>query len=213
MKLASVLEAISRVNDFASWDRLLRFPSRCFRSPTRSGVRRSLAAAINRQLFEEIDSSTTYTSSHSKRTHRPPPDPIKSLSTRLSLKLEEVDFRGAVNLVCSEDTIADMSEATLLALKQKHPPPHPHSRIPQFPKDSVVLSSFVSVEEVIKKAIKSFPNGSAGGPDGLRPQHLKDMVGQTGGSHDLLTALANFLTLVLSGRTPHPFALIFLVLT
>ena len=64
-----------------------------------------------------------------------------------------------------------------------------------------MLSSFVSVEEVIK-AIRSFPNGSAGGPDGLRPQHLKDMVGQTGGGHDLLTALATFLTLVLSCRTP-----------
>ena len=24
--------------------------------------------------------------------------------------------------------------------------------------------------------IKSFPNGSAGGPDRLRPQHIKDMV-------------------------------------
>ena len=163
---------------------------------------------ITRQLFEEIDSSTMSTSSHFKRTHGPPPDPVKSLATRVSMKLEEGDFRGALNLACSEDTVADMSEATLLALKQKHPPPHPHSRIPQFPQDSVLLSILISVEEVIK-AIKSFPNSSAGGPDGLRSQHLKDMVGQTGGGHDLLTALATFLTLVLSGRTPpqpiHPY--------
>ena len=57
----------------------------------------------------------------------------------------------------------------------------------------------MSVEEVAK-AIRSFPNGSAGGPNG----HLKDLVGPTtgGGGHSLLSALASFVTLVLAGRTP-----------
>ena len=32
------------------------------------------------------------------------------------------------------------------------------------------------------QAIRSFPNGSTGGPDGLRPQHLKDMTGPSSGS-------------------------------
>ena len=52
--------------------------------------------------------------------------------------------------------------------------------------------------------IRSFPVGSAGGPDGLRPQHLKDLIGPSseGGGHALLSALASFLSLVLSGRTP-----------
>ena len=61
----------------------------------------------------------------------------------------------------------------------------------------------MSVEE-LAKAIRSFPNGSAGGPDGLRPQNLKDMTGSSsdGGGRALLSALASFLTLVLSGGTP-----------
>ena len=52
--------------------------------------------------------------------------------------------------------------------------------------------------------IRSFPVGSAGGPDGLRPQHLKDLIGPSseGGGHALLSGLASFLSLVLSGRTP-----------
>ena len=61
----------------------------------------------------------------------------------------------------------------------------------------------VSMENVAN-AIRSFPNGSAGGPDGLRPQHLKDMTGPSteGGGHTLLFAIAPFLTLVLEGKTP-----------
>ena len=191
-----------RVNDHASWDRLLRFSSRCFRVPARGGHRRSLATAINRQLSDEVDYPTTPSRSSLKKFYRPPQDPFKSLASRVSLKLEEGDFKGAVRLACSEDTIADMSEATFSALQQKHPSPHPDSSIPPLPQDFAHTVS-VSLEEVAN-AIRSFPNGSAGGPDGLRPQHLKDMVGPStdGGGHALLSALASFLTLVLAGRTP-----------
>lgn len=38
-KLASVLETVARVNDHASWDQLIRFSSRCFRTPSRGGHR------------------------------------------------------------------------------------------------------------------------------------------------------------------------------
>ena len=57
------------------------------------------------------------------------------------------------------------------------------------------------------RAIRSFPNGSAGGPDGLRPQHLKDMTISSNAvdpSLELLSALAAFSTLVLEGKTPLP---------
>lgn len=63
----------------------------------------------------------------------------------------------------------------------------------------------VSVEEVYR-AIRSFPCGSAGGPDGLRPQHLKDMTSTSaeGGGPLLLEALTAFINLVLEGKTPAP---------
>ena len=59
-----------------------------------------------------------------------------------------------MRLACADDTLADYS-ASLEALKQKHPPSHPDS------------------------AIGPTPDGSAGGPDGLRPQHLRDFAGPT----------------------------------
>ena len=119
------------------------------------------------------------------------------------MKLEEGDFRGAVRLACSEDSIAASSETTFAALLLKHPPPHPDSSIPPLPQDPVAPTLSVSVDEVAK-AIRSFPNGSAGGPDGLRPQDLKHLTGPSseGGGHALLSALASFLSLVLSGGTP-----------
>ena len=60
------------------------------------------------------------------------------------------------------------------------------------------------LEGEIVHAIRSFPNDSAGGPDGLRPQHLKDMTGpnSNGGAKALLSALTRFTTLVLQGKTP-----------
>ena len=60
-------------------------------------------------------------------------------------------------------------------------------------------------EDEVTKAIYSFPiSGSAGGPDGLRPRHLKDLTGPfaIGGGRALLAALAQFVKHILEGKTP-----------
>ena len=59
-------------------------------------------------------------------------------------------------------------------------------------------------EQDVAQAIQSFPRGSAGGPDGLLPQHLKDLISASAGfgGKKLLTALTSFTNLVLSGDTP-----------
>ena len=72
---------------------------------------------------------------------------IYCLLPSVSEKLEEGDFKGAVHFVCSEDSIADRSDATFAAFKEKHPPPHPDSSIPSPPGRSVPLLT-VSVEDV-----------------------------------------------------------------
>ena len=59
----------------------------------------------------------------------------------------------------------------------------------------------------VKAAIMTFPNGSAGGPDGLRPQHLKDMVTSGGVGTDapaapLLQTITDLINAMLAGRTP-----------
>ena len=124
----------------------------------------------------------------------------------MSIKLEEGDFKGAVCIACSEYTIAERSESTYSAFREKHLSPHPESIIPPL-LDSEPISTSIS-EGVVAHAINSFPNGSAGGPDGLRPQHLKDMINTSVNATPLLTILAAFVTMILKGKTP-PFICLF----
>ena len=54
----------------------------------------------------------------------------------------------------------------------------------------------------IRKAIMSFPAGSVGGSDGLRPQHLKELISCRESGQDILTDLTAFVNMVLAGRYP-----------
>ena len=109
---------------------------------------------------------------------------------RVSAKLEEGDFKGAVRLASSEDSIAVPNSETLAALQEKHPLPHPDSVFPQVSSQDLPMPVQVAEDEVAR-AICSFPCGSAGGPDALRLQHLKDMTSKSalGGGQILLQSV------------------------
>ena len=126
------------------------------------------------------------------------------MATRVSAKLEEGDFRGAVRLACSEDSIAEANESTIAALRSKHPAPHPDSSMPPPPDSHKLEGALVVGEGAVAHAIRSFPNGSAGGPDGLRPQHLLDLTSASAGMgrQRLLRVLTAFTNLLLAGDTP-----------
>ncbi|ESN99383.1 hypothetical protein HELRODRAFT_162930 [Helobdella robusta] len=59
-----------------------------------------------------------------------------------------------------------------------------------------------NVSAAVLKAIKSFGNGSSRSHDGLRPQHLKDLLSGPLPIDDLLISLTKFINLVLSGACP-----------
>ena len=125
---------------------------------------------------------------------------MSQLAHRVTTKIEEGDFRGAIRLASSDDMLADFSQDTFNALQAKHPPPHPDSDItpPNLPEG-------LEISELdIIHAIRSFPCGSAGGPDKLRPQHLKDLLQLLGNESEnpLLSALVDFCNLILRGDTP-----------
>jgi hypothetical protein len=56
----------------------------------------------------------------------------------------------------------------------------------------------------VARALASFPPGSGGGPDGLRPQHLKDLTSMKTGAigSELLEALTDFTNHLLAGQVP-----------
>ena len=122
------------------------------------------------------------------------------LAARVSAKLEEGDFKGAVRLASSDDKLAPMNETTFEALQERHPSPHPTSIITPVEEDGQCQA--VIVAEEVLQAIRSFPKGSAGGPDGFRSQHLKDMTSDEASRRILISALTAFVQLVLECRTP-----------
>ena len=202
-KLAPIFRSLSSdMNNIAAWSRMLNFPSRCFCKPKRGGHKRNLATQVNKLINAEESRSFSPPSSRPS-FRRSSHLPIDILAAKVVSKIEEGDFRGAVRLACSNDSLASFSDETLEALKAKHPQASSIFSIPAIP--SEVIDSFVefSTEEVAK-AIRSFPNSSSGGPDGLRPQHLKDMIGPGSGEGGVafLKALTAFVNEVALGKTP-----------
>ena len=70
-------------------------------------------------------------------------------------------------------------------------------------KDPLGTSALCVSDKEVLKAIRSFPAGSSGGPDGLRPKHIIDLVCCKTVGHELLSALTCFINMLLDGRC-HP---------
>ena len=200
-KLARALDDVSEKNDSSSWARLFKFSRRCLAQPRRGGQRRNLTTVVKRQLEDEADPSFQRDSCLA-RMHSS--DPMQYLAKRVSAKLEEGDYRGAVRIACSEDAIADITDGTISSLRERHPGPHPESHIPSPPQPEEFVPLPAITEEEVFSAIRSFPRGSAGGPDGIRPQHLLDLTSSSAelGGRILLRALTAFSNLILQGDVP-----------
>ena len=163
---------------------------------------------MKRQLQDNLVStlalSTLPPSTVRRRKLRKPHNPDEGLAKRVSTKIEEGDIKGAIRLASSDDALADFSDETYEALRSKHPPTHPDSHIPSLPDMGAPDMLEVSRVDVIQ-AIRSFPCGSAGGPDRLRPQHLKDVVQYSDEDNlesPILNALVDFCSMVLHGDVP-----------
>lgn len=119
-------------------------------------------------------------------------------------KLSDGDIKGSVRILCSEEVIAPYNQETLITLINKHP-----KRTEEIV-DSNDLLKHESYQQIpvnraeILEGIRSFDNGSAGGIDGLRPQHFKDLTSQTNGflAEQLLDALGVLNDVMFSGQVP-----------
>ncbi len=56
-------------------------------------------------------------------------------------------------------------------------------------------------DDVVRKAMRSFPKDSGGGPCGLRPQHLRDAI-LTGFEHEFVRQLAALVNILAKGKVP-----------
>ena len=214
-------EVVRDPNDVNLWRTLFNFAPSCFSRPGHGGKSRNLTSLVKRQIesfdLHGLGQVRPNNTSKSSRT-RKVVDDEEAVAKRASMKLEDGDVKGAVRLLTSKDTLAPVNKVTLASLQALHPnaPPDRHTA-----PSTEAVSPLQATPKEVRAAIMSFPNGSAGGPDGLRPQHLKDLLVQspaTVGVTDpsgvgfaletdqvidpLLEAITNLVNLLLGGGVP-----------
>ena len=117
----------------------------------------------------------------------------------ISEKIEDFDVKGAVRIASSDLSIAPINQETISALSKLHPSSDKPTNIPHFVSNPITCST-----TSVRIALSTFKNGSSGGIDGLRPQHIKDMLAcqNEQASQSLLTALSKLCSLLLAGQLP-----------
>lgn len=118
-------------NSVETWNRLFLLPTNCLRLPPADDrATKSLTTKIKEQILLEDPPPPYFHRRQGRLRHPSSQEDSKSLLHRVSKKIEVGDIlRGAVQLVSSDDTLANCDDATLVALRSKHPVPPPDSRI------------------------------------------------------------------------------------
>ncbi len=119
--------------------------------------------------------------------------------------LEDGAYGKAVARLLSNGVHDAAEEAVRAKLESLHPkatPVDPSSLPPPQPWERDESEDGVRARlRCLREVVVAFPNGSAAGPSGLRPQHLQDVLRHDGGAASLvLTALDCFSLLCLDGK-------------
>lgn len=195
--LSGILDECLADNSIASWSKLFMFAYNAFSLPPlgKNGNKTgNLTAIIKRNLLHGAPDTPVVDAPKRDK-------PGMKLRKAVERKLNRGDVSGAVRILASDDAVAAPTAEIRDILVEKHPADDPNADYPTPPTEHDPAPTAVTKEEV-QRAITSFPHGSAGGVDGLRPQDLQDMVGPSVGdaSTRLLESLANLLTILLEGR-------------
>ena len=211
INLAGVLqEIVKRPSALDKWLKVLNWAKDILALPVKGGKKTPLASVIIKRTSNDNISippigDCTVTKTRQARHGSQSPQMLAKL---ISNKLEEGNVKGAVRILMSNDAVAPNTDATLNLLRAKHPQSLRPLVECTIPSSSSVLT--VSEDEV-RKSLGSFPVGSAGGPDGLSPLHLKTLIGNKVAGKDLLSALTGFTNALLAGSCPAPVVRCFLV--
>ena len=223
--LTTLLRNVITTNSEKDWVRLICYPLWALQCPPLDNPEDlSLATLLKRQITNFMNSEWLpefpLASDDNQRSHNSyvaasnPNNDVINLSQdesvdtedrlrkRINRKFQDMDIRGAIREIASTEGLAPFSEETYLKLLERHPT-GTDDALPPEPNNDIHPTPIVSTENV-RKAILSFPAGSAGGPDGLSPDHLKSLISismsETG--RGLLTTLRDFSTHVADGQVP-----------
>ena len=188
-----------------AWGRHMSFSYWGLGCPGGSGGARqvSLASLVKQQVSRFLDLDNLPNIQDAPRVAYRARGGDEQLRRRVAGKFADGDVSGAVRELASDGGLAPFNETTLEALRSKHPPAPEDLSLPEPPDASVI--PVVATEEDVRKAVLSFRVGSSGGPDGLRPGHLRSLIGHgsaEAGSR-LLSALTELVNVMLRGEVPN----------
>ena len=81
-----------------------------------------------------------------------------------------------MRILCSEEAPAPVDHITFQALRNKHPGPATNRRTPIDPSGNLRFSPLQVSPEDVKRALRTFPLGSSGEPDGLTHQRIIELL-------------------------------------
>ena len=200
--LADIERALVGYNQ--SWERLACFATAPLSTSSSSNPqsRQSLTAAMKTNIGQFADRLTSFMDERAVRPKEtsPPPPCATEFRKMVNSKLLVGDVTAAVRIIASDDSVITPTSDIVTALRLKHTP----SPLDLRPPLTEPVSQMSSVPEEVMVALKSFRPSSAGGVDGLRPGHLKDLVApQTDeAGRRLLKALANVCPKLIRGQIP-----------
>jgi len=179
-----------------NWLAVLNWSQSVLPVPKRGGKRHNVTSVIKKRIgsFPDPLTSTHITSAHNK---------IKTdaslLAQAVSSKLEDGNLKAAIRILSSDEGPVKPSAESLQKLQEKHPVGS--GGLTDLPGINPAQVLSVSDDDV-RRAVQSFPAGSSAGPDGMRPQHLKDLVFCREAGTDFLSALTGFTNTVMAGLCP-----------
>ena len=196
--LSDILQLIT--NDYTNvkrWNLLFKFASTIFAKPDRSSQINSLSSIIKKRTLNYISNIPDQASIPYYRQHHRN-SPGEQLSKAITAKINDGNIKSALRLFLSDDKLAENNDATYTKLQERHPAAA-KDRCPSSapsPSDICLQAS----EQEVKQVVKSFPPGSTGRPDGLRPQHIADLVSYRDNGPSLLTIISAFVNMLLKGQ-------------
>ena len=196
---------LAALNDRSLWSLLLNFCCNLLSKPSRSGKRHTLISNIRKRLSNIFSIGNTSVNCRSIKPNKGYKTP--SLANLVANKMEDGDTTASIRLICSEEKPMYDSEVVYVKLTERHPAPNKDRQ--QFNYANLTAAIQLSEKEVFK-AIRSFPAGSSGVSDGVRPKHILDLVSCKIAGHKFLAAITGFVNMLLDGVChPHVIPVLF----
>lgn len=200
--LGKLVKDVVAQNTALAWLRLFCFGPFCLSRPPKNVKVRNLTTFIKDSIASFPKEGLPALPKRGRKTQTARKAKPRELRQIVSDKLSDGDVKGAIRLVIGTDSLASKSDETLAVLREKHPVRKQSQGL--LGQTVVPQSTWTVSPGDISDAIRSFPSGSSGGWEGLRPQHLKDLMiyelGETGKT--LRKSFAELAVMVLSGSVP-----------